>query len=65
VKAFALVRGVSSGTLYLYPREVWEYMMNKDPKTYGLVFEFVVDSGDKQELVQLQALVNKDIEMEE
>jgi len=64
VKRFMLIRGVSSGTLYLYDRETWEYMMNNDP-IYDRTFAFVVDSDDKQELARMQALVNKDLVREE
>lgn len=64
MKRFMLIRGVSSGTLYLYDRETWEYMMNNDP-IYDRTFAFVVDSDDKQELARMQALVNKDLVREE
>lgn len=63
MKRFMLIRGVSSGTLYLYDREVYEFMMTRDPDTYERTFEFIVDSDDKQELAQMQALANKDIEV--
>lgn len=61
LKAFVLVRG-ESGRLYLYDREVWEFM-EKNNRHHG--FEFIVDSDDPEVLKQMQALVNKDIQVED
>ena len=61
MKAFVLVRG-ESGRLYLYNREVWEYMTERDT-----IHKFVVvaDNDDPEVLKQMQKLVNKDIEVKE
>jgi hypothetical protein len=56
VKDFVLVRG-KSGRLYWYTQEVWQYMEKNNNQGY----EFVVDHDDPKVLIQMQALVNKDI----
>lgn len=58
MKEFVLVRGVS-GKLYLYGRELWGHIQRN--KNHG--YEFVVDNDDPKVLRQMQALVNKDIEV--
>ena len=60
MKQFLLVRG-ESGRLYLYNREVWQYMAERD-NTYK--FAVVTENDDPEVLKQMQALVNKDIELE-
>ena len=65
MKRFMLIRGVSSGMLYLYDRELWEFMVDSNSDTYERTFEFVLDGDDKQELVRMQTLVNKDIQVED
>jgi len=60
VKAFVLVRGKGSGSLYLYNRETYEYMM----KHNNPVVEFVTDNDDPEVLKGYQKLVNKDIQTE-
>jgi len=60
LKAFVLLRG-ASGRLYMYQREAWEFM-EKNNRHHG--FEFIVDSDDPEELTRMQALVNKDIQVE-
>ena len=62
MKAFVLLRG-KSGLLYVYERELWEYM--KDMKTPQSTLEFVTDHDDVEALGQMQALVNKDLMREE
>ena len=56
-----LVRG-ESGRLYLYNREVWEYMTERDT-----IHKFVVvaDNDDPEVLKLMQALVNKDMEVKD
>lgn len=61
MKDFVLVRGNESGTLFLYERELWEFMLGN--KNLGDMFEFVTDNDDVEVLRQMQALVNKDIEV--
>ena len=61
MKAFVLVRGKGSGSLYLYNRETYEYMM----KHNNPVVEFVTDNDDPEVLRGYQKLVNKDIETED
>lgn len=58
MKKFVLVRG-PSGVLYLYDRKTFEYMQNRNNPQ----FEFVTDNDDPEVLKQMQALVNKDIEV--
>lgn len=65
MKAFVLLRG-ESGLLYVYERELWEYMKDiKDMKTYHSTLEFVTDHDDVEALRQMQALVNNDLKVEE
>jgi hypothetical protein len=59
VKDFVLVRG-PSGMLYLYETKMWEFML-KSRNAHG--YEFVTDNDDPKVLRQMQALVNKDIEV--
>ena len=59
MKAFLLVRG-ESGRLYLYNREVWQYMAERDT-TYK--YTLVTDNDDIEVLKGYQKLVNKDIEI--
>jgi hypothetical protein len=59
LKAFLLVRG-ESGRLYLYNREVWQYMAERDT-TYK--YTLVTDNDDIEVLKGYQKLVNKDIEI--
>ena len=61
MKAFLLVRG-ESGRLYLYNREVWQYMTELDT-----IHKYtpVAENDDYEVLKGYQKLVNKDIEMEE
>jgi hypothetical protein len=61
VKKFLLVRG-ESGRMYLYNREVWQYMAERD-NTYKFVV--VTENDDPEVLKQMQALVNDDIEIED
>lgn len=57
MKDFVLVRG-NSGTLYLYDRETYEYVVKSlDPS-----LEFVTDNDDPEVLKQLQRLVNDEQE---
>jgi hypothetical protein len=65
VKAFVLLRGRDSGSLYLYDRATYEYMEKHDNLGHGFVLEFVLDHDDKETLAQMQALVNKDIHTED
>ena len=58
MKKFLLVRG-ESGRLYLYNREVWQYMAERD-NTYK--FAVVTDNDDPEVLKGYQKLVNKDME---
>ena len=60
MKKFLLVRG-ESGRMYLYNREVWQYMAERD-NTYKFVV--VTENDDPETLKQMQALVNNDIQME-
>lgn len=60
MKAFVLLRGESE-MLHLYDRGTWEYMQ----KNVYHRLEFVTDNDDPEVLKQMQALVNKDIEMED
>ena len=48
--------------LYLYHTALWEFM-EKNNRHHG--FDFVVDSDDSETLRQMQALVNKDIQVED
>jgi len=61
VKKFLLVRG-ESGRMYLYNRETWLYMAERD-NTYKFVV--VTENDDPEVLKQMQALVNKDIHTED
>jgi ABC-type sulfate transport system substrate-binding protein len=65
VKQFVLLRGKDSGMLYLYDRETWEYMMDSNTINYGFILEFVLDHDDPETLKQMQALVNKDIQVKD
>ena len=65
MKKFVLLRGKDSGSLYLYDRETYEFMEKHDNLGHGFVLEFVLDHDDRKTLAQMQALVNKDIEMED
>ena len=60
MKKFLLVRG-ESGRMYLYNREVWQYMAERD-NTHKFVV--VTENDDPEVLKQMQALVNKDIHEE-
>lgn len=60
MKDFVLVRG-ESGRLYLYDRETWLYMERSKYHEYT----FVLDHDSYKELAQMQALVNKDIEIKD
>jgi len=60
LKAFVLVRGVETGRLYLYNREVWQYMTERDTIHK---FVFVAENDDIEVLKGYQKLVNKDIEI--
>lgn len=68
MKPFVLLRG-ESGLLYVYERELWEYMKDmkdmKYMKTYHSTLEFVTDHDDIEALRQMQALVNNDLKVEE
>jgi len=59
MKAFVLVRG-ESGLLFVMSREAWKYIETNEVPTD---FTFVADSNDLTMLEQMQALVNKDIEI--
>ena len=61
MKKFVLLRGKDSGSLYLYGRALWEYMLDTNSKN-GL--EFVLDHDDREVLEGYQKLVNKDIHEE-
>lgn len=61
MKQFVLVRG-ESGMLYLYGRELWKHMVYWSKNNHG--YEFVTDNDDPEVLKQMQALVNKDIEVD-
>ena len=65
MKKFVLLRGKDSGMLYLYNRDTYAFMEKHDNLGHGFVLEFVVDSDDRETLAQMQALVNKDIDVEE
>jgi hypothetical protein len=65
VKKFILLRGRDSGSLYLYDRDTYAFMEANDNLGHGFVLEFVVDSDDRETLAQMQALVNKDIDVED
>jgi len=65
VKQFVLLRGKDSGTLYLYNRDTYAFMEKHDNLEHGFILEFVVDSDDRETLAQMQALVNKDIEVKD
>ena len=66
MKKFVLVRGKDTGLLYLYDRETYKFMKKSKNFNYGHdVLEFVVDNDDSEVLRQMQALVNKDIQVEE
>lgn len=64
MKAFVLLRGKDTGMLYLYDREIYEYMEKHGNLGYGFVLEFVVDHDDIEALRQMQALVNNDLKTE-
>lgn len=64
MKAFVLLRG-ESGLLYVYERELWEYMRGVKHQPQPLILEFVTDHDDIETLRQMQALVNNDLKMEE
>lgn len=59
MKAFVLVRG-ESGRLYLYNREIWQYMVERDSNHK---FVFVAENDDHEVIKGYQKLVNKDIEI--
>lgn len=63
MKRYVLVRGSTTGLLYLYGRDLWQYMTDKTSK--HPMYEFVVDNDDSEVLRQMQALVNKDLKTEE
>jgi len=65
MKQFVLLRGTDTGMLYLYGRETWEFMQKSNTTNYGFILEFVVDGDDSETLRQMQALVNKDIEVKD
>ena len=60
MKAFVLLRG-KSGLLYVYERELWEYMKDMKIQLALEILEFVTDHDDKETLEQMQALINKDL----
>jgi len=60
VKQFLLMRGVS-GKLYLFGRELWKHMSYNSRIAHE--YEFITDNDDPEVLKQMQALVNKDIEV--
>ena len=65
MKAFVLLRGRDSGSLYLYDRETYEYMVEHETLNYGRTLEFVLDNDDREVLEGYQKLVNKDIEVKD
>ena len=65
MKAFVLLRGRDSGSLYLYDRETYEYMVKHETLNYGRTLEFVLDHDDREVLEGFQKLVNKDIHTED
>ena len=65
MKKFVLLRGRGSGSLYLYDRETYEFMERSDTLKHEPMLEFVTDNDDREVLKQMQALVNKDIKVEE
>ena len=60
-----LLRGIDSGSLYLYDRETYKFMKKHDNLEHGLALEFVVDHDDREVLEGFQKLVNKDIEVKD
>lgn len=64
MKPFVLLRG-KSGLLYVYERELWEYMKDMKIQLALEILEFVTDHDDKETLEQMQALINKDLLREE
>ena len=58
-----LLRGIDSGSLYLYDRKTYEFMEKHEKLGHGLVLEFVLDHDDREVLQGFQKLVNKDIQM--
>lgn len=65
MKAFVLLRGRDSGSLYLYDRKTYKFMLEHDNLKYGFVLEFVLDSDNREVLEGFQKLVNIDIETED
>ena len=65
MKKFVLLRGRDSGSLYLYDRATYKFMLRYDTDSYGLILEFVLDSDDREVLEGFQKLVNKDIQVED
>lgn len=65
MKAFVLLRGKDTGTLYLYDRETYEYFKKHKTLGYGIVLEFVLDHDDREVLEGYQKLVNIDIDFDE
>jgi hypothetical protein len=65
VKAFVLLRGKGSGSLYLYDRDTYKFMVKNKNLEYGISLEFVLDHDDRKVLEGYQKLVNKDIQTED
>jgi len=65
MKKFVLLRGIDSGSLYLYDRDTYSFMEANDNLGHGFVLEFVLDHDDREVLERFQKLVNKDIEVKE
>ena len=63
MKKFVLLRGRDSGSLYLYDRETYEFMVKSNNLGGILPLEFVLDHDDREVLEGYQKLVNKDIEI--
>ena len=58
-----LLRGRDSGSLYLYDRKTYKFMLKHDNLGHGFVLEFVLDHDDREVLEGYQKLVNHDIEI--
>lgn len=65
MKAFVLLRGRDSGSLYLYDRETYKFMVKNKNLNHGFVLEFVLDHDDREVLEGYQKLVNIDIDIDE
>jgi hypothetical protein len=64
VKKFVLLRGKDSGSLYLYDRETYEFMVKNNNLGGIHPLEFVLDHDDREVLEGYQKLVNHDIHEE-